>query len=86
MSRPDAVAITFDDEPDTYVPTNPRHVILTWWETLDPIEKVLYRGLAALAVGLAAVAWPLALIVPGTVLTGLAVTSYAATLRRVNDG
>lgn len=86
MTRPDAVAISFDDDPATYVPSNPRTRVLAWWESLDPIEKVLYRGLAALSAGLAAVAWPLALIVPGLVLTGLAVTSYASKLRRVSGG
>jgi hypothetical protein len=52
-----------------------------WWADLEPHERVLYRGLLLLAAGLALVALPLALIVPGAVLTGLAVAAALAAMR-----
>lgn len=85
MGRLGDIPISFDAEAE-YVPSNPRVIIFAWWKNLDPFEKVLYRGLAALSAGLAAVAWPLALIVPGAVITGLAVATYVNDLRRSGDG
>lgn len=70
MSRPETTDIEFEDEP--YVPSNPRVSVLKWWETLEPGEKVLYRGLVLLSAGIAPWAWPIAIAVPGVVLTGLA--------------
>jgi hypothetical protein len=72
MARPETTAIRFDDDAE-YVRSNPRLMVRAWWDGLSPYERVLYRGLAALAIGLAPVYWPLAFIVPGVVVTGLAV-------------
>lgn len=81
--KPEDIDIHFDDEP-VYVPSSPRLLVGRWWAGLDATERVLYRGLALLAAGIAPVVWPLALIVPGAVLTGLAVLH--AVPRRVSDG
>jgi hypothetical protein len=44
----------------------------SWWRSLEPTERVLWRGLALLAGGLSLVWLPAALIVPGVVLTAIA--------------
>lgn len=85
MPRPEDIAISFDDTPE-YVPSNPRIAVLAWWGQLDPPERVLYRGLAGIGLGLAAIYWPLALIVPGIVLTALAVFNVALHYWRVTGG
>lgn len=85
MSRPDDTVITFDDTLE-YVPSNPRIIVLRWWDGLDAYERVLYRGLAGVSVGLAAIWWPLAFIVPGVVVTFLAVMAFIVSIWRGNGG
>lgn len=36
-----------------------------WWAALDPLERVFYRAVVALAIGFGVVWPPLAFIVPG---------------------
>lgn len=86
MTRLEDAVISFDDEPADYVATNPRVFVSRWWVELDPGERVLYRGLVALSIGLAAIYWPLALIVPGFVITGLAVVTYILGVWRSERG
>jgi hypothetical protein len=52
---------------------------LAWWSALDPMERVLYRGLALVSAGLvlaslilSAAILPLVLLCPGIVLTAIA--------------
>lgn len=82
------MAIAFHDdeleelEPVSIAPTSAGPFpLVAWWQGLDPYERVLYRGLGLLAAGLAAVSWPLALIVPGAVVTAIAVASFFIGLR-----
>jgi hypothetical protein len=85
MARPEDTQILFDDVAE-YVPSNPRILALRWWDGLDPDERVLYRGLVGVSLGLAAIWWPLAFIVPGVVVTFLAVFSYVVTVWRATGG
>lgn len=52
-----------------------------WWTGLDPAERVLYRALTLLAAGFALWVPPLALIVPGLVLT---LVFFGFSLRRAD--
>lgn len=52
--------------------TAPPRRLLAWWDALVPSERVMYRGLVLLSAGLGLVWIPLALIVPGVVLTATA--------------
>ncbi len=57
----------------------PPRAVAGWWSSLDPPERVMYRGLVLVAAGLAAVWPPAAAIVPGAVLVAV---SLGFTLRR----
>lgn len=69
--RPEDTDIHFEEEPVAAYEHDP-FPLVRWWRGLDAVEQTLYGGLATLSAGLAAVFWPLALIVPGAVLTLLA--------------
>lgn len=56
-----------------------------WWTALEPAERLMYRGLVMLAGGLAMVWPPLAMIVPGTVLTAAAF-GFTFNRRGASDG
>lgn len=81
MSRPEETDIHFDDEPAVAMEADP-FPLVRWWRGLDAVEQTLYGGLGVLSAGLAAVFWPLAFIVPGAILTFLALfTVGVVTLR-----
>ena len=83
MSRPEDTVITFEDEPAEAIEwPRDRFPLIAWWETQDATERTLWRGLAGVSAGLAAIYWPLALIVPGAVLTGLALFTVAVVMMR----
>lgn len=90
MSRPEDTVITYEES--DYIPSNPRTIVGRWWATLDPFERVLYRGLAATGLGLAALGaapgqtWPLALLVPGAVITFLGVFAFVVSMVRPSGG
>jgi hypothetical protein len=90
--------IRFDDEPDIVdvLPrrrtrirlalTSPSRRLLAWWDGLVPAERLMWRGLVLLSGGLAMVAIPLALIVPGAVLTATALGFSFSRAARSTDG
>ena len=81
MSRPEDTDIRFEERPAVAYQRDP-FPLVKWWTSLEAIDQTLYGGLAVLSAGLAAVYWPLAFIVPGAVLTILALfTVGAITLR-----
>lgn len=53
-----------------------------WWHGLEPPERIWYRAVALLAVGLAGYDWRLALTVPGTLY---ALVFFGFSLRRGSD-
>lgn len=61
--------------------------ILGWWPGLEPAERLMWRGLALLAAGfIVAGLAPLALIVPGAVLTAAAFGFTFTKPARDSDG
>lgn len=85
MSRPEDTAIVYEDEPAVAYQPDP-FPLVRWWRGLDAVEQTLYGGLASLSAGLAAVSWPLAFIVPGAVLTFLALFTVGVITLRGRDG
>lgn len=82
MSRPGDQPIVFEDSPDEPYIRHP-FPLRRWWNELAAVEQGLYGGLGLMAVGIGAVgAWPVALIVTGAVLAGIAAYTVVATVRR----
>lgn len=71
MARPEETDISFDDDVAVMFEPDP-FPLVRWWRGLEAVEQTLYGGLGVLSAGLAAVFWPLAFIVPGAILTLLA--------------
>ncbi len=68
MTRPEDEVIAFEDPPVR----PPRSRSLAAWSDADDHERVLLAGLLLLAAGCALVALPLAFIVPGVIITAVA--------------
>lgn len=90
MSRPQDTTIIFEDAP-TDVADYPRDrfPLIAWWSALDPRDQALYQGLITLAAGLAADpftrTWALAFVVPGAVMTLVALVYLIVPVLRRGD-